>query len=53
MISFSCLKFKKLLILYAVIRTADHFCFHCESINSCQGDMAKKKDEVSTEGNDS
>ena len=53
MISFSCLKFKKLLILYAVIRTADHFCFYCEPLTVVREIWQKKKDEVSTEGNDS
>ena len=42
MIIFSCLKFKTFRIFFAVKRTADHFYFHCESIDNCQGDMAEK-----------
>ena len=47
MISFLLPKIKKNLILFAVTRTADHFSFHCESIDNCLEDMAKKG-EVST-----
>ena len=40
---FSCLKFKKLLVRFAVIRTTDLCCLHFESIGNYQEDMAEKR----------
>ena len=48
MMSFLFLKFKKFLILFAVIRTADHFVFTVNPLTSVR-EIWRKKGGVSTE----